>query len=66
MKLDNLSNSQLRLDYLVSDYDEGTSEIVCGYELEEKVTFMRECGVQVCVTEIHYGKTIIDDTKKSS
>tara|TARA_B100000287_G_scaffold217666_1_gene205308 strand:+ start:288 stop:461 length:174 start_codon:yes stop_codon:yes gene_type:complete len=51
------------IDYLVTDYDEGTSEIVCGYDLEEKVAFERECGVRVCVTEIRYGKTIIDDTK---
>ncbi len=54
------------IDYLVGDYDEGTSEIVDGYNLEAKVASMREWGVRVYVTEILYGKTIIDDTIKSS
>lgn len=53
-------------DYLVTDYDEGTSAIVVGDMVEEEVALLRESGVRVCVTEIHYGKTIIDDTKKSS
>ena len=38
------------MDYLVCDYAEGTAEIVSDFELQ--------------VTEINYGKMIIDDSRK--
>jgi hypothetical protein len=53
------------MDYLVCDYDERTSEIVADFDLSEKLSFLRNCGVRVQVTEIKYGDVIIDDTKSS-
>lgn len=50
-------------DYLVVDYDEGTSEIVDGFDVEKEVEAIRDCGNMAVVTEIIYGKVVIDDYK---
>ena len=49
-------------DYLVTDYDEGTSEIVDGWDVEKEVKLIRSCGNKAIVRAIIYGKVIIDDS----
>ena len=51
-------------DYIVCDYDEGTSEIVDGFDVEKEVEMIRSCGNKVVVTEIIYGECVIDDSIK--
>ena len=51
-------------DYLVTDYDEGTSEIVDGWDVEKEVKLIRSCGNKAIVRAIIYGKVIIDDSIK--
>ena len=48
-------------EFLLIDYDEGTTEIVDEYELEEKADFIRRCGNKVLAREIFYGERVIDD-----
>lgn len=48
-------------EFLLVAYNEGTSEIVDEYELEEKAQEIRDCGDIVIATEIHYGEKVIDD-----
>tara|TARA_B100000902_G_scaffold284647_1_gene270633 strand:+ start:303 stop:497 length:195 start_codon:yes stop_codon:yes gene_type:complete len=48
-------------EFLLIAYNEGTSEIVCEYELEEKAQEIRDCGDMVIATEIHYGEKVVDD-----
>tara|TARA_B100000902_G_scaffold237718_1_gene225181 strand:- start:1208 stop:1501 length:294 start_codon:yes stop_codon:yes gene_type:complete len=48
-------------EYLLIAYNEGTSEIVDEYDLEEKVEEIRNCNDMAVATEILYGETIIDD-----
>jgi hypothetical protein len=52
------------VDYLVCDYDEGTAEIVSDFDLEERLATERSLGTVLQVTEINYGKVIIDDSRK--
>lgn len=49
-------------EYLVVDYDEGTAEIVEGFDVEKEVNSIRSCGNKALVTEIIYGEVVIDDS----
>ena len=51
-------------EYLVVDYDEGTAEIVEGFNVEEEINSIRSCGNKALVTEIIYGEVVIDDSIK--
>lgn len=48
-------------EYLLFDYDDGTTEIVDEYELDEKVEFIRGCGGKAVAREIIYGEKVVDD-----
>ena len=51
-------------EYLVVDYDEGTAEIVEGFNVEKEINSIRSCGNKALVTEIIYGEVVIDDSIK--
>jgi len=48
-------------EYLLIAYNEGTSELVDEYELEEKAQEIRDIGDMPIATEVHYGEKVIDD-----
>ena len=48
-------------EYLLTAYNEGTSEIVDEYELEEKAQEIRDCGDLAVAREIFYSERVIDD-----
>ena len=48
-------------EFLLVAYNEGTSEIVDEYDLEEKAQEIRDCGDMPVAREIFYGERVIDD-----
>jgi len=49
-------------EYIVVDYDEGTSLILYGWDVEKEVDLIRSCGNKAIVRKVYYGDTIIDDS----